>query len=293
MSAGPANQPFAEPLAWGLAPWEVVEADLSIVRSHLETGGDAGAKDEEGRSLLWLAVENGKHSLAKLLIEHHAPLDAVDHLGDTPLMMAASWNDLPMMKLLLEAGANADFVSARGGCALNNSLAKKSVDGVRLVLSKLGPAPAQGDGHPPWWAKTTQKRMLGVLWKHGISMTQQDNHGTSLLHHLAAANKAHVAEWTKVGLSLDLQDHQGETALMTAARGGCMKACRALLAAGADVLLVNHEGRSAWSLVGDSPHDDSSDNDKAKVRDLLARARQQALTRVAVHKPATHRRKPL
>ena len=47
-----------------------------------------------------------KPDLLKLVLDHGAPVDAVNHVGFTPLMIAVSYNAVPCVIRLLEAGAS-------------------------------------------------------------------------------------------------------------------------------------------------------------------------------------------
>jgi hypothetical protein len=55
------------------------------------------------KSPLFIAIENGYHGVAKLLLEHGSRLDvnAKTSLGDTALHIAASYGNLDIVKLLL------------------------------------------------------------------------------------------------------------------------------------------------------------------------------------------------
>jgi ankyrin repeat protein len=83
--------------------------ELKIAQRLLEAGADPNARRSDGESPLRLAVRQGSHELATLLLRHGADKSINTFGGDlawTALGIAASRFDLPMIELLLEAGAD-------------------------------------------------------------------------------------------------------------------------------------------------------------------------------------------
>ena len=58
-----------------------------------------------------------RRSVAKLLLDHGARLDAADNRGRTALMIAAETGHLEMVDLLLKRGANRDLRDKAGKSA--------------------------------------------------------------------------------------------------------------------------------------------------------------------------------
>ncbi|KIZ04021.1 hypothetical protein MNEG_3934 [Monoraphidium neglectum] len=80
----------------------------------------------------------------------------------------------------------------------------------------------------------------------------QDEHGNTHLH-LAAArpgdNGALCSALVAAGVPVDAVNKEGDTALFIAARGAAPCACRALIAAGTDVLVRNTRNRTAGTQI--------------------------------------------
>jgi ankyrin repeat protein len=75
--------------------------------------------------------------IARLLLEHGGNADVNtpdDETGWTPLMEAAAANDVPMVALLIEHGANVNAISLRGETALKAALYNKSEEATRLLI---------------------------------------------------------------------------------------------------------------------------------------------------------------
>ncbi|MEZ6056343.1 MAG: ankyrin repeat domain-containing protein [Planctomycetaceae bacterium] len=92
---------------WG-GDTEQVRRILSIHPEWASSDLDGG-----GSPLHWTAGGFGKDAeIAELLIQYGAPVNEVDRLGETPLCRAASKGNLPIAKLLVEAGADVNFTFA-------------------------------------------------------------------------------------------------------------------------------------------------------------------------------------
>jgi uncharacterized protein len=80
----------------------------------LESGADVGATNRDGDTpLATLAASQGSESksdavmsLATAMLKNGANVDAVDRRGMTPLMWAANRGNLPLIRLLIHAGAD-------------------------------------------------------------------------------------------------------------------------------------------------------------------------------------------
>jgi len=90
----------------------------------LDRGLDVNTSDRDGNTLLMLAARRGHRNLSVLLLSRKADLARRNRYGDTALMMASINGDLPLVKTLVEAGAdpntdgwNALHYAAFGGAA--------------------------------------------------------------------------------------------------------------------------------------------------------------------------------
>ena len=98
----------------------LVTRGADVVRLLLARGADARARSKTGDSSLMEAAIRGDLEAAKLLIEHGAEVNAADHRGYTPLLLAAQHDRdaLELVQFLLEHGADVDAV-AEGETALS------------------------------------------------------------------------------------------------------------------------------------------------------------------------------
>lgn len=91
-----------------------------VIRLLLARGADARARSKTGESSLMEAAIRGDVASVTLLLEHGADVNAADHRGYTPLLLAAQYDgDSPeIVRLLLDHGADVE-AKAEGETALS------------------------------------------------------------------------------------------------------------------------------------------------------------------------------
>jgi len=111
-------------------PFHIVEyfikkGDVESLKQALENGFDVNASEsgDFGSSLLHIAIRYGQMEAFQLLLEKGADINFVDKVGWTPLMESVVDDKPEFGKILVEKGANKDFVNHRGATAM--ALAQK------------------------------------------------------------------------------------------------------------------------------------------------------------------------
>jgi ankyrin repeat protein len=110
------------------------------VQSVVAAGADVNANDENNRTPLMFASEDGRLDLVRILLDAKAGLDARDlKSGQTPLMAAALGGHDAVVTALLEAGADRTAKDNDGETA--QRLAEQSQHPNTAELLKPRPAP--------------------------------------------------------------------------------------------------------------------------------------------------------
>ncbi|MFH0824449.1 MAG: ankyrin repeat domain-containing protein [Pseudomonadota bacterium] len=97
----------------------VISGNYGSVKSHLDSGADVNARDEQGMTLLMLACKHGRYDVAKLLIERGAILNAKDQrAGAAALDWAITKGRTDIVGLLLDKGADPNIKSRHNATPL-------------------------------------------------------------------------------------------------------------------------------------------------------------------------------
>jgi ankyrin repeat protein len=228
-----------------------------VATTLLLRGASVDAAMHAGWTPLMLAAHNGHAGVAELLLLARSPtlLNARGRDGETALYFAAALNFACVVDVLLSAGADPNIATNSGRTPLMDtpdvSIARRLLDGGAHVNARaLGgetalTLAAVSDSGPA---------LVALLLERGAEVDASDNRGYNAL--MLAACKDHVGSMSLLlqapGVPagwVDTQDHRGETALITASRDGATAAVGALIAAGADVHLVDNAGHTALHVA--------------------------------------------
>jgi cytohesin len=136
-----------------------------------------------GFTLLHYAAMDGRHEIAKLLLEHGADPNIQDNNGRTPLHWAAWKGHLEVVELLLEHGADPN-VQDYGGMTPLHYAATGHLEVVELLLEHgADPNIKNNNGWTPlhYAAKNCRVGVVRVLLDHGADPTIRDNEGRTPL----------------------------------------------------------------------------------------------------------------
>jgi ankyrin repeat protein len=107
------------------------------VKLQLEHNPDlVHTKDPRGFTPLIFATYFDKEDIAKVLIEHKAPIDATDASGNTALLGVCFKGNLRLVEYLISKGANINATNNNGVTPLIFSVMYNKEAVVRLLLEK-------------------------------------------------------------------------------------------------------------------------------------------------------------
>ena len=116
-----------------------IEGKVNATRKLLNMGINPNVVDSEGTTPLRRAVENQRAEVASLLLKHGADIHVECPGDELPLLhKAAKRNDIKMLKLLIDNGADPYETGIKGGTALFTAAANNSIAAIDLLFTYPG-----------------------------------------------------------------------------------------------------------------------------------------------------------
>lgn len=200
-----------------------------------------------------LAALPQEHSLdghvdtIRALLNADILIDDVDRLGRSALHHAVSMGNLVITQELLRSGANPRLRDSMCRTPLHYAAQVDKKISNLLLERKADPQVCQYGGWTPFHiaAQSGNVDVMEVLWKAAPAVIKQSiNNGRTPLHF--ADNQIGAKTWLLAhNIEVDTKDDSGDTALMTAARSGCISTVDLLLSYKADPQLRDNSMKTA------------------------------------------------
>lgn len=226
-------------------------------RILLDAGADLNSIDNNEYTPSSLAVFNGHVHVLALFLDRGASMDIILADGDTPLRLAARMGFEDLVTLLLARNAAVDGV--RGGSPLKWAARAGHLQIVRQLLEAgvdpnflhFGQAPLH------WAAHMGHEHVAALLLERGATADLPDTHGNTPLCRACfsrSKNERVLELLLKEKVNVDKKNEDGKTPLSIAACRGFSKAVCSLLRQGADPTLIDNDGFSPLFIAAQYGH---------------------------------------
>jgi ankyrin repeat protein len=220
-----------------------------------------------GDNPLVTAIKTGQRATAvDLIAKKSADLNEAEADGSTPLLWAANRNDGDLVSRLLKAGANPKVSNQLGATPLGEAAFNSNTEMVRTLLEAgADPNIPGADGQTPLMivAKTANVEAAKLLLDKGANPNARETQReqTPLMWAAAASQAGMIRELIGRGAEVDAKSASdmmaalvspepralprppgGMTAMLFAAREGCLDCVQALAEHGAKIDLADPEG---------------------------------------------------
>ncbi|CAA6807388.1 MAG: Ankyrin [uncultured Thiotrichaceae bacterium] len=227
--------------------------DLQQVRQLLNEGANIHYSRDGGYDALIdamfgrnIARDGHLIALVKLLIERGAALNGMSRYGETAIGVASRQGRFDVVRLLLDAGADGDYLS---WTPIMYAIAFGSVDDVKRCLHDEVDAQFWWDAasRTPWLLSL----QLGDITKAELLYENRKDADKSLFQSVIN-DKGRMLSWLiSKGFDVNVADEYGHTPLMAACDNDAIECVKALLAAGVDVNKTGEYGDCAIKHVND------------------------------------------
>eukprot|EP00762_Andalucia_godoyi_P003654 ANDGO_00632.mRNA.1 Ankyrin repeat and KH domain-containing protein mask len=180
------------------------------------------AKDHQGRTPLLIAAYMGFTKIASILLNAGASKDLVDGEGNTPLLVAAEIGNIELVETLLSRKADPTAVNHRGRTFLHIAVHAGNFDLVCAAIAKLQELESKG--------RLSQGTLLALM------NAQDFPKRSTCLHFCACKGDLNIAQiLLSSGADVNMTDEVGSSALMYACLLGHQEVASLLLDNHADV----------------------------------------------------------
>lgn len=213
----------------------------------LSAGADVNAAQPDGTTPLHWAAYHSDLGLVKALLKRGARPNVTNLFGSTPLAEAVKVDDLDIVNALLRAGADVEAPNADGETAL--MLAAR--EGALPIVQTLLRHGASANPRENWRGQTA------LMW--AAAQKHPDVVKLLLRYHAKVNVRAAATDWPSQITSEPRAQYRpvgGLTALLYAARSGCLLCVKYLLKAGADINMPNPDGITPLMTAIDNLHFD-------------------------------------
>ncbi len=213
----------------------------------LDAGADAKARGPDGTTAVMWAAYHGYADLLPRLIKAGADVNAVNDYGATALSEGAVLGATPIIKALVDAGADVRHTNAEGETPLMVVARTGNVESAKLLIAAGADVNAKeewgGQSALMWAAAQSQPEMVKLLLTKGAD---PDARGLE-------------RDWQRRILTEPRpkdMNRGGFTALLYAAREGCIACARNLVEGGADIDITDPERVTSLALAINNLHFD-------------------------------------
>lgn len=239
---------------------------FDVARILIESGANIHVTDSKtSETALHLACTSGATSIAGLLLEKNADVNAKTAQGFFPLGLAVGKNDYALIDALIHAGAKTDDMNGLNQMtALHIACQYSNVESVKRLLQAKADANAKSkDGFPPlhYAAAIDSVEIIELLLKHDakIDEVHTPSNGTALQYACKLGKTKAVQVLLKANASPHIKTTSGFLPL-------CMASClpdrvdiiKLLLAAGAKIDAENGDYR--WTALFDACNNEIVEN---------------------------------
>ncbi|OUM67326.1 hypothetical protein PIROE2DRAFT_58866 [Piromyces sp. E2] len=193
---------------------------IALVKYGIHHSMDRTIKNINGDTPLTLSYKLFHKNIFEFLINYF-DINEKDDQGYPPLFYTVNNKDTEFTKLLLDMGANADFVDNYGNTVLHLAINGKNEELVHILLEskKINVTETNQFGETPLmvlaksqYSADKAKKLFEKMVMRGCDINSTDNLGNSVLFYIAQNNLNSLAKWfIEKGANIHITNKDGNT----------------------------------------------------------------------------------
>ncbi|KAF5026432.1 hypothetical protein F66182_1497 [Fusarium sp. NRRL 66182] len=243
----------------------VLGNSLATAQTLLDQSIDIESRDRYGATALVAAVLHNRAELASLLLSQGANAEAATNAGETPLHLAVIYNERQMMELLIDKGANVEARDKNDQTPLLAATAAGNIEAAYLLVQLGADVKVTSEGlngiHLAVMAQS--KPLIRFFAKQHVPIDAklESTGSTPLIQAATKGNPEIVSLLIRLGADVNAADKDGWTALHRAAEHGQKQIV--------EILLENAADPEAETAEGMRPHHVSNDQGRGSITEIL------------------------
>ncbi|MEM9686362.1 MAG: ankyrin repeat domain-containing protein, partial [Bacteroidota bacterium] len=206
----------------------------------IEHNANINLTDNENVSCLMEALKYGRCSeIALVLIKNGADVNAKDNWGHTPLMYTEGSKNIDLYKTLLTKGANLHAKDNSEANALYHLVDNPSISGYGYDAYEKN--------------RKKEEEIINYLLQEGALVNNGNSDKQDSILHRASAHgyDSLVEHCLENDININIQDIEGDTAIIKACQNAHLTTIELLLSQNADITIENNQGKNAMAYVLD------------------------------------------
>ncbi len=227
------------------------DAPIEYIRYLIDAGSDVNARNKNGDSVLFIAVQKNRKDAGDILLEKDADIFATNVQNDSPLRIALTRGGEVQDWLITSKTLNTTDGSGNtplhyaAEWQLNNAVISLIQKGAKVTAEN-----ANGETALFSAVKSDNPETIQILVDNGAIVDSKDNHardnlGNTPLHAAVKWNATEAARTLiSLGVDVNAQNLSGKTALNEACRSAKREMAVLLIQSGADINAADAAGRT-------------------------------------------------
>lgn len=207
-----------------LITYAILFNKIDIISLLIHKGSRLDITDDDGRSIIYLAIKYNYIEILDLLLHFNdthigiSLVDIRDNKGNIPLQYAIASKNLDIIKKLLKAGSDVNFINTEGYNALHLAIFTRNIDICKQIINynvNINTKTITGETALHIACNLETINIAEYLLNKSIDLNIQDydNEYTALIYSVNRNNKKLVKLLLDNKANVNLQDYNGNTAL--------------------------------------------------------------------------------